>query len=53
MIIDLYANSKLLYLRNLVNTHYDTYRREEFFSALKKIYHEEMGENLPIYGVVI
>lgn len=27
-------------------------RRDEFFQALKKVYFEMNGENLPIYGIV-
>jgi hypothetical protein len=26
-------------------------RREEFFTALKKIYYETCNDNLPIYGI--
>lgn len=27
-------------------------RRDEFFAALKKVFYDVTGENLPIYGVV-
>jgi hypothetical protein len=27
------------------------FRREEFFTALKKVYYETCNENLPIYGI--
>ena len=27
-------------------------RRDELFKALKRVYYEENGMNLPIYGVV-
>lgn len=29
------------------------YRRDEFFRALKKVFYDLNGDNLPIYGVVI
>jgi len=28
------------------------FRRDEFFAALKKVFYDVTGENLPIYGVV-
>ena len=27
------------------------FRREEFFTALKKVYYETCNDNLPIYGI--
>lgn len=29
------------------------FRRDEFFSALKKIFYETVNDNLPIYGVPV
>lgn len=46
MTIDLSANSKFIQSLQLS-------RRDEFFNALKKVFYEETGQNLPIYGVVI
>lgn len=47
MIIDLSANSK-----TVVPHFIFFYRRDELFKALKKVFYEETGVNLPIYGVV-
>ena len=44
--IDLSVNSKSFTSNGLMC------RREELFKALKKVYYEETGTNLPIYGVV-
>lgn len=35
---------------NLILKH-AIYRREEFFTALKKVYYETCNDNLPIYGI--
>jgi hypothetical protein len=44
MITDSYVRSK--------NTVLNLCRRDEFFAALKKVFYDVSGENLPIYGVV-
>lgn len=46
-----FVKSKTTPLRERILTPV-TYRRDEFFKALKKVFHDEHGENLPIYGVV-
>lgn len=35
-----------------MNTDLHVYRRDDFFNALKKVFFDLNGENLPIYGVV-
>jgi len=52
MTIDLSAMSKQYEFRQN-NLSKIIYRRDEFFRALKKVYYDLNGDNLPIYGVVI
>lgn len=49
MTTDLFARRKNI--KKLI-TLISYYRRDEYFQALKKVFHEANGDNLPIYGVV-